>query len=71
LGQVYIADSDNSWAAIRYVPEQGQQPEDEVRHEENGSWAPVSDGTSQVACSGGVPSNVQADFSNLSGFGPC
>jgi len=65
---IRIADSDNSWAALRYQP---QNPQDqgfsEVRHLEGTRWVGVSSGTAQVDCGPDVPPNVQADFADVLG----
>lgn len=66
---IRIADSDNSWAALRYQPDDPQTAQgfSEVRHLVGGTWQSVSKGTAQVACTPEVPPNVQADFADILG----
>jgi hypothetical protein len=72
ITSIRIADSDSTWAALDYAPSAGSgQTFEEVRHLAGGTWGKITDGSAQVACSSQIPSNVQADFANLDGFGPC
>ncbi len=73
ISQIWIADSDSSWAALRYVPQDPSQQQGfgEVRHNSGGTWQSVSEGSAQVACSPSIPGNVRADFADLPGFGDC
>ena len=73
ISAIRIADSDHSWAALMYQPASGQggQSFEEVRHKSGGTWEHVVDGTTQVACNPSVPAQVQSDFGDLPGFGPC
>lgn len=62
-----IANSDNTWAALKYAGAPTQQPFSEVRHLSGGSWKVVSTGTAQVACDPSIPVQVQQDFANVLG----
>jgi hypothetical protein len=68
---IRIADSDNTWAALRYQPQDPQaQGFSEVRHDDGTRWTSVSYGTAQVDCGTDVPPNVQADFADVLGSCP-
>lgn len=62
-----IANSDNSWAALKYDGGPTQQPFQEVRHLSGGHWQAVATGTAQVDCDPSVPAQVQRDFANVLG----
>ena len=62
-----IANSDNSWAALKYDGAPTQQPFQEVRHLNGGHWQAVATGTAQVDCDPSVPPQVQKDFANVLG----
>lgn len=62
-----IANSDNTWAVLKYAGAPTQQPFSEVRHLSGGSWKVVSTGTAQVACDPSIPVRVQQDFANVLG----
>ncbi|GAC1517860.1 MAG: hypothetical protein NVS1B12_06730 [Acidimicrobiales bacterium] len=62
-----IANSDNSWAALKYDGGPTQQSFQEVRHLSGGHWQAVATGTAQVDCDPSVPPQVQKDFANVLG----
>ena len=62
-----IANSDNSWAALKYDGGPTQQAFEEVRHLSGGHWGAVSTGTAQVACDPSIPPQVQRDFADILG----
>jgi hypothetical protein len=69
VSQIAIADSDSTWAALLYQPDNPEtgQAFREVRHESDGAWVSVSFGTAQVDCEPAVPVNVQNDFAAILG----
>jgi cytoskeletal protein RodZ len=62
-----IANSDNTWAALKYDGGPTQQPFEEVRHLSSGHWTAVATGTAQVACDPSIPPSVQRDFADILG----
>jgi len=69
VAEIDIADSDPTWAALLYQPDNPEtgQAFREVRHLSGGTWVSVSFGTAQVACVPAVPASVQADFAAILG----
>jgi hypothetical protein len=67
---IFISQSDPTWAALRCTDPSSGEGYLEVRHLANGTWARVSYGTAQVSCGNGVPPNVQADFASVLGTCP-
>jgi len=67
---IFISNSDPTWAAVRCTDPQSQQAFLEVRQLQSGSWVRVSYGTAQVDCASAVPPNVQADFTGVLGNCP-
>jgi len=67
---IFISNSDPTWAAVRCTDPQSQQAFLEVRQLQSGSWVRVSYGTAQVDCTSTVPTNVQADFAGVLGDCP-
>ena len=67
---IFIANSDPTFAAVRCTDPQSQQAFLEVRQLQSGTWARLSYGTAQVSCASGVPASVQADFAAILGTCP-
>jgi hypothetical protein len=69
VAQIAISDSDPTWAALLYNPDNPAtgQAFREVRHLEDGAWVSVSFGTAQVECVPAVPVAVQNDFAAILG----
>jgi hypothetical protein len=67
---IFISNSDPTWAALKCTDPQTQQEFLEVRQLQNGTWVRISFGTAQVACGGSVPPSVQADFAAVLGSCP-
>jgi hypothetical protein len=64
---IFISNSDQTWAALRCTDPQSQQAFLEVRQLQSGNWVRISYGTAQVACGGSIPAGVQADFAPVLG----